>query len=357
MPRRARNKVSNTTDNKHQISGVTKSTNVFSALATMDSDLESSDNESETFNEVSSDNNHKELDSDNESHHVESEKEEEVVESVVEKVVSVVKVREDTKDEYLNETNEADEYIAPSGSQWKSVSYSGKRKYKNRRERGDKFDREKKPPMEKVNKKVYSKKEEETMRSELGDDKLLNTKWKVWFHHNDDENWHEESCKLGYEIGSLGSFWRFFNNFHLLDKINNNVIIMRDGIVPIWEDVNNKDGGICSIKIDYYNKSGRNEIGSEIMICLCTLIMNESFVGNSKCINGIQYYIRNKSIMIKLWIKNFAENSKFTGKLPIELLHRIDQELKSYDTNRNFRGRYSSRISIQYKHIVPEYEI
>ena len=209
---------------------------------------------------------------------------------------------------------------------------------------------EKKEYLEK--KKIYSETEIDSEElNKLGNNKLLNSNWTIWVHNNEKEDWSLESYDKIYDISSIGSYWRFFNNFHLLDKINNHFFIMREHITPIWEDVNNRNGGICSFKIDYYNKGGRNDIGSEIMTCLSTLIINESFIPSNSRINGISYSIKNRSIMIKLWIKNFSESEKFLDKLPINLLNKINDLLKSCDTNK----KGSSKISIQYKKIIPEY--
>lgn len=186
----------------------------------------------------------------------------------------------------------------------------------------------------------------------LGNKKLLNSVWTIWVHNNEKENWSLDSYDKIYDIDSIGSYWRFFNNFHLLDKINNHFFIMRQNITPIWEDVNNRNGGICSFKIDYYNKGGRNDIGSEIMTCLSSLILNESFIPSNSRINGISYSIKNRSIMIKLWIKNYSDSEKFLDKLPINLLNKVNDLLKSCDSNK----KGNSKISIQYKKIIPEYE-
>ena len=126
---------------------------------------------------------------------------------------------------------------------------------------------------------------------------------------------------------------------------------MRDHITPIWEDINNRNGGICSIKIDYYTKSNRNDIGSEIMMALCSLIFNETFITNTICINGISYSIKNKSIYIKIWINNY-KNNNITSKLPINLLNKIDNVIKQEDFTKKY---YNSRISIRYNEIIPEY--
>ena len=202
-------------------------------------------------------------------------------------------------------------------------------------------------------KKIYNESElNDDQEISLGNKKLLNSIWTIWVHNNEKENWSLDSYDKIYDIDSIGSYWRFFNNFHLLDKINNHFFIMRQNITPIWEDVNNRNGGICSFKIDYYNKGGRNDIGSEIMTCLSSLILNESFIPSNSRINGISYSIKNRSIMIKLWIKNYNDSEKFLDKLPINLLNKINDLLKSCDSNK----KGNSKISIQYKKIIPEYE-
>lgn len=202
-------------------------------------------------------------------------------------------------------------------------------------------------------KQIYNESElNEDQNINIGNKKLLNSVWTIWIHNNEKEDWSLDSYDKIYDIESIGSYWRFFNNFHLLDKINNHFFIMRQNITPIWEDVNNRNGGICSFKIDYYNKGGRNDIGSEIMTCLSSLILNESFIPSNSRINGISYSIKNRSIMIKLWIKNYTDSEKFLDKLPINLLNKINDLLKSCDSNK----KGNSKISIQYKKIIPEYE-
>jgi hypothetical protein len=188
----------------------------------------------------------------------------------------------------------------------------------------------------------------------MGDEKILNSKWRVSIHNIHKSDWNLESYDDIYEFDSIGNFWRFFNNFQMLDKINNFVFIMRDGITPIWEDLNNRNGGICSFKIDMYNRGGRNELCSEIMTCISLLVVNESFVSNNECINGLSYSIKNRSIFIKFWIKDFMTNKKFIDKLPLKFLNNVNNILKSCDLSKR---NSSNKISIQYKEIIPEYNL
>jgi len=229
----------------------------------------------------------------------------------------------------------------------KSIYKSPHNEWNCIKKKNKKFNKNK-PNIKNSNKEMY---DENSNSEEIGNNKELNNKWNVWVHENSTNDWTLDSYDNIYTIDTIGKFWRYFNNFHLLDKINNQYFIMRDFITPIWEDINNREGGICSIKIDYYTKINRNEIGSEIMITLCTLIMNETFIQNSTCINGISYSIKNKSIYIKLWISNLYKDN-IIDKLPINLLNIFDNIIKKEDYTRKY---INNRVSIRFNKIIPEF--
>jgi hypothetical protein len=201
------------------------------------------------------------------------------------------------------------------------------------------------PPIEKYNKQIFVKMEDDGTH---GDNLLLNSAWNIWKHSNNTTDWTIGSYEKIFKIDSIGSFWRFFNNFNLLDKITYQFYIMREGIMPIWEDVNNKHGGICSIKVDYFNNKNRNELGSELMVCICLLVLNETLIANNVNINGVSYAVKNKSILIKIWVNNFTNNKNLVELLPITFLKRIDSLIK-YIEKPGFRP---NTVSLQYKKIL-----
>jgi hypothetical protein len=256
---------------------------------------------------------------------------------------------EDTKNHTEPDEDPANMYIAPSGGndEWNYVS----KKYKKSR---NKYENDN---YEKTNKALFDESAVGPCQLEnMGDNIYFNSKWNVSLHNIEKEDWSLDSYEHIYSFNNFGRYLRLFNNFHLLDKINNDIFIMRDGVTPIWEDLNNRYGGICSLKIDYYNKIGRNEIGSEIMFCITTLIINESLIRNNQDINGISYSIRNKSIFIKIWVKDYKKDSAFPSRMPLEFLDKVNTVLQNSDTNR--RTLHSrSKISVQYKEIVPEYSM
>lgn len=184
----------------------------------------------------------------------------------------------------------------------------------------------------------------------IGDTMKLQTIWNVWIHENVNEKWDIDSYKFIYEINSIGGLWRFLHSFDNLDKSTRQYYVMRQGILPIWEDNNNRNGGICSIMINNALKYTQTNIGVETFIVLCLLILNETFILHNSNISGLCYSVKNRNVLIKLWVKNYEVNKNFKEIIPLTLLNKIDHIIYSY-------GKYKtnvSNISIQYKAIEPE---
>lgn len=204
---------------------------------------------------------------------------------------------------------------------------------------------------------------------DFGNEKYLHSRWTVWIHKSDCKEWKESHYTNVYQIDSIGSFWRFFNNFHLFDKQKNQFFIMRNKIKPIWEDNENRDGGICSIKFECPSKPGKIDIGVNAMIAVCLLVMNETFISTNEEINGISYSIKNRSVLIKLWYKDAKKNNVlingerdnevFKSKLPASLV-----PLKIYSVLKNNEKGFGRKtdliddvVSIKCKEIKPEWEV
>jgi hypothetical protein len=189
---------------------------------------------------------------------------------------------------------------------------------------------------------------------DIGNDKKLNSYWTVWVHRLNCNDWTIAGYQKIYVINSIGSFWRFFNNFQLINTYTNQIFIMREEIAPIWEDVNNKFGGICSIKIDSIQRGMKTDLSTESFATICMLIMNETLVQNNKNINGISYSVKKRATLVKIWTKTYEETKDFTKELPVTLINKFNQELQRQSKSvLNNDGK----ISIQYKQIKPEYDL
>jgi hypothetical protein len=189
---------------------------------------------------------------------------------------------------------------------------------------------------------------------DIGNELKLNSHWTIWVHKSDNQDWTLHGYQKRYIINSIGSFWRFFNNFQFYDCYKNQLFIMRGEIAPIWEDVNNKFGGICSLKVDSTQRGFKTDISTEIFISICMLIMNETFIVNNEDINGISYAVKKKNILIKIWTKTFYEDNKFISELPKQLMNKFNSELQKQLIN-VFGPDY--KMSVQYKKIKPEYDM
>ena len=195
--------------------------------------------------------------------------------------------------------------------------------------------------------------EEMGLEKDMGNDKKLNSYWTVWVHRNNCMDWTLASYQKIFVINSIGSFWRFFCNFQSFNTFDNHIFIMREEIAPIWEDVNNKFGGICSIKVDSTQTGFKTDISTEMMILITMLIVNETFTANSKNINGVEFSIKKRSALIKIWTKAFVEDDKFINSLPVSLFNCFDAELERFRKG----WHKDSKLSYQYKQIKPEYEV
>ena len=88
----------------------------------------------------------------------------------------------------------------------------------------------------------------------------LNDKWTLWAHLPHDIDWTVKSYKKILTFDSVESAITLCET--IPEKMINNcmLFLMRDGILPMWEDNKNKNGGCFSYKVN--NKNVEFEIKS-----------------------------------------------------------------------------------------------
>ena len=207
-------------------------------------------------------------------------------------------------------------------------------------------------------KKKYSKareiyNEEMSDTKDMGDDKKLNNYWTVWVHSNTNEDWKLSGYQKIYTINSWGGFWRFFNNIQSFDQ-NYHIFVMREEISPIWEDHNNKQGGICSLKLDSTQKGYKTDISIELLTIICLLALNETLITDGKNINGIEFSVKKRSSHVKIWTKKYQADKDMAIELPKALIDNINTELEKINKNGSYKD---NKLSILCRPIKPEYEL
>ena len=126
----------------------------------------------------------------------------------------------------------------------------------------------------------------------------LQNKWSLWHHELFDNDWSIESYKKLYTFDNIAEFWLLYNNFISLH--NGMFFLMKNDILPIYEDKNNINGGYWSIKI----------LNNEILKIWLDLSI-ELIRGNldkNNIISGITLSYKKKFYIIKIWINNKKYN-------------------------------------------------
>jgi len=133
----------------------------------------------------------------------------------------------------------------------------------------------------------------------------LKDSWNLWYHHilND---WTLSGYKKIYTINTIKDFWDIYNNINLIEELNNlHLYFMRDNVTPIWEDNNNKNGGVWSILV---NPDHAFELWEKLSVDL----VSQTIFDNN--INGISINQKNNIFIIKIWNNN--KNLKNNTTLP-----------------------------------------
>lgn len=161
----------------------------------------------------------------------------------------------------------------------------------------------------------------------------LNSKWVVWYHNPSDKSWGRDSYKDILEIHTLEDYLVLKNSwnkclpsvsegmFFLMRKLDSGKVIL-----PQWEDVNNKDGGYWSFKINKDN-------AQEVWFKLCSFTIGECICSNtmeSLHVNGISISPKKNFCIIKIWNNNYKKEDI---KLLSEKLTFLDMTEVKYSSH------------------------
>ena len=153
---------------------------------------------------------------------------------------------------------------------------------------------------------------------------MLNSKWIVWYHNPSDQSWTIDSYKDILEIDTLEDFLVLKNSWEqCLPQVSEGMFfIMRklstgQVIYPQWEDVNNRQGGYWSFKID-------KEHAQQIWFKLCSYTIGEAICNEpmeSLQVNGISISPKKNFCIIKIWNNDCQKNSTSLLNKTIDFLN------------------------------------
>lgn len=172
--------------------------------------------------------------------------------------------------------------------------------------------------------------------------KPLNSNWVLWIHSPKNKEWNINSFKSIFKIKTTHDLICISNNITKLGIKFNHLFFMREGINPIWEDLNNRFGGTCSFKTDMSNYNKENTYVIDFSIFLLKSILGENLINNCEDINGFSISPKNNWAIVKIWNKD--------QKNDISKLLVSKEENREWDKFNKFKN-----LSIRYKSNIPEY--
>lgn len=129
----------------------------------------------------------------------------------------------------------------------------------------------------------------------------LHNSWKLWFHFNKDTSWDISSYQELFEFNNLESFCQLMK--HNIDLSQGIFFLMRDNILPIWEDPRNKGGMIWSFRISLDNID-------RVWADLCIRLVGETLT-KTVCVNGISVHCKQQCYLVKLWTNKACRKLSF----------------------------------------------
>ena len=128
----------------------------------------------------------------------------------------------------------------------------------------------------------------------------LNSRWTLWAHLPHDTDWSVKSYRKIYTVGTVEETVALTETLPEVLVKNCMLFIMKDGITPVWEDVQNRQGGCFSYKIPNKNVY---EVWRDLSYVLVgnTISTNPMF---TSCVTGITISPKKNFCIIKIWMKN-----------------------------------------------------
>lgn len=146
-------------------------------------------------------------------------------------------------------------------------------------------------------------------------------KWSLYFHLSNDQEWNANSYKIiMHNINNPTHVLQLKREINETIVIKSMLFIMRDGILPMWEDPKNKNGGCFSFKIP---SPIVHSVWWDFVFLLCgeTLIKDHT---KKHLINGLTISPKYDHSIIKIWLKDLSFQDY--SQLNISALRHLDSQ-------------------------------
>lgn len=143
------------------------------------------------------------------------------------------------------------------------------------------------------------------MAVELESFHRLSDKWTFWAHLPHDTDWTIKSYKSLLTVSTVEEMIAILDCLPATLVNNCMLFMMKEGVMPLWEDIHNCQGGCFSYKI---NNNHVKQVWDE----LCCLVVGKTiskdinFVNN---ITGITISPKKSFCIMKIWMKDCSQQN------------------------------------------------
>ena len=130
----------------------------------------------------------------------------------------------------------------------------------------------------------------------------LNNNWTLWFHNPETDEWSEDSYIKIYSFNTIEQFWGLFNKIPSLHLSTGMYFLMKENILPLWEDKSNINGGCWSYKVP------KKEASQGYLDLLVATISENICPDKPEIITGASISPKKGFCIIKVWNKDNKYN-------------------------------------------------
>jgi len=128
----------------------------------------------------------------------------------------------------------------------------------------------------------------------------LSDRWTIWAHLPHDTDWSVKSYRKIYTVNTVEETIAIVETLPEVLVKNCMLFIMREGISPVWEDPQNRNGGCFSYKI-------ANKFVYDVWKEMSYVLTGETIssdISFSKSVTGITISPKKNFCIIKIWMRD-----------------------------------------------------
>ncbi|EGT54057.1 hypothetical protein CAEBREN_19453 [Caenorhabditis brenneri] len=173
----------------------------------------------------------------------------------------------------------------------------------------------------------------------------LQNRWALWYLKADRNKEWEDCLKMVSLFDTVEDFWSLYNHIQSAGGLNwgSDYYLFKEGIKPMWEDINNVQGGRWLVVVD---KQRRQQLLDHYWLELLMAIVGEQFDEFGDYVCGAVVNVRQKGDKVSLWTRDATRDdvNLRIGQVLKQKLSIPDSEILRYEVHKDSSARTSSTV-------------